>query len=247
MAPKPVPPIPHAGLRGSAFAGPTCIAVLDDHPVVLCGLEARIRAEPDFRWVTGVATSSELMRVLERKPCHVVVIDYELSPNDLDGWSLVRLLRTRLQHVRLIVSTAHNDPATTALMRRAGAHGFVAKSDNLDTLVAAVRHVMGGGEWFEEGVAEACAPEDDESQTRLPFDTADRGAAVPAAMATHLLSPREHEVVRCCLQGLSVGQIAAKFSRSVKTVSTQKQSAYRKLGIRSDMDLYKLHRIPQSG
>jgi two-component system, NarL family, captular synthesis response regulator RcsB len=226
--------------RSRSRSDPTCIAVLDDHPVVLCGLEARIRAEPDFHWVTGVATSSELIRVLERKPCHVVVLDYELAPNDLDGWSLVRLLRARLPHVRLVMSTAHNDKATATLMRRAGAHGFVAKSDNMDVLVAAVRHVMNGGEWYEDGVADLRHTEVQVVQHHLPFETLEAGRS-----DVRILSPREHEVIRCCLQGLSVGQIAVKFSRSVKTVSTQKQSAYRKLGIRNDLELYNLHRIPQ--
>lgn len=234
------PPTRRARDRSAPLAGPICIAVLDDHPVVLCGLEARIRAEPGFQWVNGVATSSALLRVLERKPCHVVVLDYELAPNDLDGWSLVRLLRSRLPHVRLIVSTAHNDKATASLMRRAGAHGFVAKSDNLDVLVAALRHVMNGGEWYEDGVREARLAQTPETQQPLPFDTLDISPSGPS-----VLSPREHEVVRCCLQGLSVGQIALKFSRSVKTVSSQKQSAYRKLGIRSDLDLYNLNRMPQ--
>jgi DNA-binding CsgD family transcriptional regulator len=52
------------------------------------------------------------------------------------------------------------------------------------------------------------------------------------------LSPREHEVLRCYLAGMSVSDIAAKFARSSKTISTQKQSALRKLGIRSDAELF---------
>jgi RNA polymerase sigma factor (sigma-70 family) len=52
------------------------------------------------------------------------------------------------------------------------------------------------------------------------------------------LSPREHEVLRCYLAGMSVSDIAAKFARSSKTISTQKQSALRKLGIRNDAELF---------
>lgn len=52
------------------------------------------------------------------------------------------------------------------------------------------------------------------------------------------LSPREHDVLRCYLAGMSVSDIASKFSRSRKTISTQEQSAFRKLGIRSDAELF---------
>ncbi|MEV8761136.1 helix-turn-helix transcriptional regulator, partial [Klebsiella pneumoniae] len=54
------------------------------------------------------------------------------------------------------------------------------------------------------------------------------------------LSPREREVLRCCLDGMSVTDIAEKFARSVKTISGQKQSAFRKLGVRSDNELFKI-------
>jgi DNA-binding NarL/FixJ family response regulator len=41
---------------------------------------------------------------------------------------------------------------------------------------------------------------------------------------------------------LSVTQIAEKYGRSVKTISTQKHAAFRKLGIRNDNELFKMHR-----
>ncbi|MNT27229.1 Transcriptional regulatory protein RcsB [compost metagenome] len=47
-------------------------------------------------------------------------------------------------------------------------------------------------------------------------------------------------MLRCCLEGLSVTQIAAKFSRNVNTISTQKHAAFRKLGIRTDNELFKI-------
>ena len=61
------------------------------------------------------------------------------------------------------------------------------------------------------------------------------------------LSPREVEVVRCFLDGLSVSQIAVKFKRSRKTVSGQKQSALKKLGLRSDSELFKYSHDLMSG
>ena len=54
------------------------------------------------------------------------------------------------------------------------------------------------------------------------------------------LSKREQEVLRCCLDGMSVTQIAVKFSRSIKTISSQKQKAYKKLGIDNDYELFKI-------
>ncbi|HBD32841.1 MAG TPA: DNA-binding response regulator, partial [Cupriavidus sp.] len=57
------------------------------------------------------------------------------------------------------------------------------------------------------------------------------------------LTEKEREVLRCFLDGITVNEIAAKFSRSKKTVSGHKQSALRKLGIRSDNDLFKVRHL----
>ena len=54
------------------------------------------------------------------------------------------------------------------------------------------------------------------------------------------LSFREREVLRCFLAGMSVTQIALKFERSIKTISTQKQAAYKKLGVRNDNEIFKI-------
>jgi len=51
------------------------------------------------------------------------------------------------------------------------------------------------------------------------------------------LSPKEHEVIRCFIEGMTVSDIAQKFHRSIKTISAQKQSAMRKLGIKTDHEL----------
>jgi DNA-binding NarL/FixJ family response regulator len=72
-----------------------------------------------------------------------------------------------------------------------------------------------------------------EVQAPLVEDGADLLAGVP-------LSVKEREVIRCFLEGMSVTQIARKFNRSTKTISTQKSTAFRKLGVTSDGELFKI-------
>jgi DNA-binding NarL/FixJ family response regulator len=209
-----------------SFTNPRCesklpdqdirVAVLDDHVVVRYGIELLMEHTPGYQWTGAASTPAELLRLLISTPCHVLVLDYQLSPGDLDGWSLVRHLRAHFPHLRILVYTAHASPAITDIMRRAGVHGFIPKSAGLDCLLDALRWVASGTAVFP-----SCplAPAE-------PSDAIDRLA----------LSPREHEVLRCCRQGMSVTAIAAKFHRSVKTISAQKQAAFRKLGVRNDHD-----------
>ena len=67
--------------------------------------------------------------------------------------------------------------------------------------------------------------------------------ATEVVTAEKRLNKREVEVLRCFLEGMSVGEIADKLNRSPKTISTQKRLAFKKLGISSDSDLYKLENL----
>ncbi len=70
-----------------------------------------------------------------------------------------------------------------------------------------------------------------------------RAANTLDALVQAGLSNREQEVIRCYLAGMTVSDIAKKFNRSLKTISAQKASAFRKLGVTSNNELFKLSKI----
>jgi len=59
-----------------------------------------------------------------------------------------------------------------------------------------------------------------------------------AAGESARLSPREVEVLRLFASGLTVSDIAERLSRSIKTVSRQKNDAMVKLGLKNDLDIF---------
>ncbi|KAF1039744.1 MAG: Transcriptional regulatory protein UhpA [Herbaspirillum frisingense] len=212
------------------------IALLDDHAVVRYGFARRLAEEPDFQVVGIFATSRELMASLRTTPADLLIIDYALGSNDIDGLNLIRVLKVRFPRCKILVSSSHYNPATVALAMKAGARGFVGKSQELSELIQAVRVVSVGRvhlSGFMAGELDAMM-------------TAGAAAALRSdSLSEHAaLSPREREVLRCCLDGMTVTEIAEKFARSVKTISGQKQSAFRKLGVRNDNELFKIqHQI----
>ncbi|HZG22353.1 MAG TPA: response regulator transcription factor [Herbaspirillum sp.] len=224
------------------------IALLDDHAVVRYGLAKRLAEEPDFEVVGAFATSKELMTALRASPADLLLIDYSLGSNDIDGLNLIRALRVRFPRSKILVTSAHSSAATVAMAMKAGARGFVGKSQELDELIQAIRTIGLGREYHNAAMTRELAA------MQQVADPAVRGKteARPARRARTSppssdslsdmpnLSPREREVLRCCLDGLSVTDIADKFARSVKTISGQKQSAFRKLGVRSDNELFKI-------
>lgn len=212
------------------------IALLDDHAVVRHGLAARLREETDFQVVGIYAASKDLMQALQSQTVDVFVIDYALGDSDIDGLNLIRALKVRFPAGKVLVSSSHFNPATVALALRAGAKGFVGKEQELTELIEAIRKVMQGKTYLSQTMAAELS-----SISTTGFAGTDELVINKGVLAKHgELSPREREVLRCCLDGMTVSQIATKFARSVKTISGQKQSAFRKLGIRNDSELFKI-------
>ncbi len=214
---------------------PIRVALLDDHPIVRLGLCNKFAEESDLHVVGVYATGREMISGLRTTPAEVLVVDYSLGPTEIDGINLLQILKIKYPLSKILVASSHDNPDTVELMMRAGAKGFVAKTESLSTVVDAVRIVAAGGTFsleVDEVSAEAPKPP-------APADgVADRG--LDANPKSRALSPREREVIRCCLDGMSVIEISEKFSKSRKTISTQKQSAMRKLGLRTDSELFAL-------
>lgn len=209
------------------------ILILDDHPMVRDALSTHLERYPEFGVLGDIGSSKELLRLLPSLMPDLLMMDYSLGEDSADGIALIRMLRARYPEMKILMVSGHSSPATITAMLRAGAHGFLAKNQDLKDLPEAIRKVIRGGVYVPVNAREmqyaatARNTEGSPSEGKELFDH-------PA------LSPKEREVLRCCIEGMTVTQVARKFSRSIKTISGQKQSAYRKLGISSDRELFKV-------
>lgn len=215
---------------------PLRIVLLDDHALIRDALKVRLSLEPDFKVLGAYSTSRELIDGLRDLNADLVVLDYQLTDGELDGLRLIQMLRSHYPHLRIVIYSSFERPATVSMSIRGGANGFVGKSQETDELLRAIRMVALDRIYLAPAMSAELnkLPVPQSVDSTQPFN----GDKV---LANHPeLSPKESEVLRCCLEGMSVSQIAIKFMRSRKTISGQKQSAFRKLGIRTDTELFKL-------
>ncbi len=223
---------------------PLRIAILDDHPVVRAGMSAYLSQNRDIVVIGEFETSRDMIRTLGGQSVDVLLIDYSLGPAEVDGISLIRTLRIKFPNARILVFSALYDPATVALALRSGAHGFVGKGGREDEIVLAVRKVAAGGTYCDPQMTYLLSGASTEQVEPTATDTPADDSALPASTSSVLdgasLSGREREVIRCLLAGMSISDIATKFGRSPKTISAQKGTAYRKLGVATDNGLFKL-------
>lgn len=211
------------------------IMLLDDHEMVRQGIELGLGEEADLDVIGSFRTSRELLEALAQRVADVVVMDFTLGPSDIDGLGLIQALSRRFNTCRVLVLSSHYTLATVSLALKAGSWGVLDKTQKLTELIVAIRTVAQGRIYLQRCMLSAL-------QGVQPVFGRTIKSKVESSAPVKLnsvLTPKEQEVLRCFLDGLSVSLIAAKFSRSASTISTQKQSAYRKLGIKTDSELFK--------
>ena len=198
------------------------VVLIDDHPLVLHGLQQLLQSGPDFDVLAACGTATDGIRVIESLHPDVVVLDLKLP--DMDGLDVLRLLNPN--RVRVVVLTASTDEDEWLDAVRLGARAVVVKATAPRVLEECIRTVHAGGYELRVG--------DVDLSKRL----ADRRAA-ESELST-LLTPREVEIVRLVASGLDNHQIAARLSISVGTAKIDLHHVYDKLQLdgRRELQLY---------
>jgi len=222
-----------------SVVSPLRILLLDDHALIREALKVRLNNEADFKVVGVYSGSQELLAGLRNEQADLLVLDYQLTDGELDGLRLIQLLRSHYPELRILIFSSVERPATVNMAIRAGANGFFGKSQATEELVKAIRMVALDRLYLSPSMS---AELDSTPVTSAATPNEQAGVDGTQALVNYpALSPKEREVLRCCLDGMSVSQIAEKFLRSRKTISGQKQAALRKLNVRTDSELFKLH------
>src|SRR4051794_27148089 len=114
-------PRPHRDRAAAlpASSGMLRVAVLDDHPAVLGGLERLIRQTPGMETLIVAPTAEELFGEIGARRVDLVVLDYRLSKSD--GLSVCQRLKERAMAPRVVLYTAYAGLRMALAARVAGA------------------------------------------------------------------------------------------------------------------------------
>ena len=95
--------------------------------------------------------------------------------------------------------------------------------------------------WSRDRACDARAQEYIGPSVRLALDS--MGLSASGQQRDVVLSKRELEVVRLFVSGMTITEIAAQLKRSIKTISTQKNTAMRKLGIERIRNCFNMPKV----
>lgn len=206
------------------------VIIADDHTVVQLGVAKLLEAESDIQVVGVTGTVEGLLRMLKSTPCEVLICDYSFHKDpEPDGMALLEKIRRYHPEINVILLSSYDSVVIVREVLQIGIKAFISKSSqDLARLPDIICRVMNG---------EQCV--DHKTSQELIRYMLEAPASSKSGMLK--LSPREMEVVRLFIRGMTVTEIAQYTRRSLKTISTQKKKAMDKLGVRSDSELTEVY------
>ena len=195
------------------------VMVADDHPSSALGMSQALAGSSTIKLLGTVSNSTDLVAMLDEQQSDVLVVDYVMPGGKYgDGLTLLSFLQRRYPALHLVTITMIDNPSVLHAIQRQGVGCILSKSDAISHLVGAVHAAYVGANYLSPFVKQLLEGTEKSTGTRA-------------------LTAREIEVVRLYGAGMTVGEIAIQLHRSKQTISSQKSSAMKKLGIVRDADL----------
>ncbi len=197
------------------------IAVIDDHRVFAEALANRLSAESDLEVIGTAASSVESLELFSHNKIDVVALDLDLAGED--GLAVGRRLRERWPDLGIVVVTAGANDDRVREAVQMGVRGWVAKQGTIEAVLVAVRGAARGETHLPAALL-----------TRVLVSQAKRrSSSTPEVKAIAVLTPREVDVLRCLMEGLSRNEIGSILHVSPNTVRTHVKSILNKLNVHS--------------
>jgi DNA-binding NarL/FixJ family response regulator len=198
----------HAGMRVPATTGSAVrVLIVDAQLSVRIGLRALFEARPEFE-LYETADPDEALKAARLLSPALVVMDLSLGARD--GRGLLAMLAAGDDAPRVLVLTMLDESSWGAVVRSAGAHGFVSKDATPSVILDAVDALLADREWFD-GAASACGVQHD-------------------AERLERLTPREREILLGVASGLGSKRLALQLGVSAATVDSHRRNIRVKLG-----------------
>jgi DNA-binding NarL/FixJ family response regulator len=195
------------------------IVIADDHGIVRSGIRLLLERQDDIE-VVGEAADGLSARdlVIGERP-DLAILDVKMP--GLTGLQATREIKQQAPDVAVLILSMHDDERYLFEALKAGASGYVLKSQADSDLLEAIRSVQRGEPFLSPG-----------AQRALIRDVLERGEQNESG-----LTPREEEIVKLVAEANTTREIAAMLHLSEKTVENHRANAMKKLGMRDRVEL----------
>jgi two-component system response regulator DevR len=192
------------------------ILLVDDHRVMRQGVRMLLELQPDFDVVAEAGTGAEALRLIERTPLDIVLLDLKLT--DMSGTQVCREASTRHPEIAILILTAISNGPDVLECIDAGAKGYMLKDVDVEELGRTIRAIHRGESVLDPKV------------TRAVLDRARTSTAAPPEGP--VLSGQERQIVGLIAQGLTNKEIGEQLYMSASAVKFHISDIMHKLDVK---------------
>lgn len=202
-------------LASPSQLAPARVIIADDHDLARAGLRSIIESDRSLRVVGEANDGMEAVALCQALKPELALLDIYM-PN-MDGLAATRMIQQVSPSTRVVIITGQDDPEYISRAFKAGAIGYLLKGATRRELLSTIGQAL-----HQEHASVATPP----ALTSHVPQHARAGTFEPER-----LTPRERDVLRLVIEGLTNRQIAGRLSLSVGTVKIHVEHIIAKLGV----------------
>ena len=193
------------------------VLIVDDHPMVREGLRSMLTA-PGIRVVGDAKSGQKALELVKKLQPDVTLLDIRMP--DMNGIQVLEAIKTAKSPTLVIMVTTYKNLSYLLRSLAAGASGFILKDISRDNLLATVKAIASGVSMVDRVfLQEVLRTLDDSKETSTEV----------VLEQTDPLTPREMDVLRLMVEGLTNRAIANILNLSPGTVKGYVKTILEKL------------------
>ena len=128
----------------------TRVLIVDDHPAIRRGVQGILHSFPEWELCGEADNGQEAIRLAEALKPEIIIMDVSMPV--LSGLEATRIIRSSLPNTKILLLTLHSSSELVRSAFRAGARGYILKSDAEQELIRALNVVLGDGTYVSPGI-----------------------------------------------------------------------------------------------
>ena len=201
----------------------TRLLLLDDHVLFRESLGRLLASEPEFEIAALCSTIAEALPTLAQNAVDLILLDFDLGAETATRF--ISAAASSRYSGKILMVTAGMSPLDSSLAWQMGISGVLLKHSSPARLLEAIRAVAAGQMWMDD-------------KTSAP--TGVGPGRVALLRDGTRLTPREQQVLRSVLEGLTNKEIAYKLTVSQSSVKATLQQLFDKTGVRTRSQLVRI-------
>ncbi len=199
------------------------IAIVDDHPIVMEGLQKVLMTAYNYVSTICFTTGTDFLNYLAKKEIATDIVLLDITLPDINGIQLCKQIKMQYPNVCVLAFSNHNERGTIMQMLQQGAGGYLLKNAAAEELVECINEAMKGNIALSREVRDIMAK-----------PTLDDFKPVP------VLTKREKEILKMIADGQTSNTIAEKLHLSPLTIETHRRNLMQKFEVNNAAEMIKV-------